>query len=219
MPEDLTATTAVINISPESDLAVLQLVCEGNKLREYAIARTIATDADLKSAVDDLSLIAKVKKALVEKKAEYVKPVKAHLDAFNAAFAMVLTPVEDADRITRQKYDAYRAEQKRRYAEAEEINRKKIELAKQEAAFNGTGEVTIDTTPVVAPVPIARVQTDVGSAGITHNWKGEVIDFAALPNEYKIVDYVKLGKVIRAGLHSIPGVRIWEEEGIRVSTR
>jgi len=217
--EELNQTTAIITIHPESDLVVLQLLCEANKLRDYAESRVIKNDDDLKLATDDLAIIAKVKKSMADKKAEYYKPVKAHLDAITASFQILLTPVEDADRITRMKWTTYRTDQVRRQAEADEINRQKEELARREAAFNGTGEITVDLTPAVAPVPVAKVRTDLGSAQTTKTWRGEVIDFKLLPEEFKMPDYVKLGRVIRAGLHIIPGVKIIEEENIRVTTK
>ncbi len=227
--------TAVIHISPESDTAILTLLAEANRLRDIAEARIIATDADLKGAVDDLAIIARVWKALTEKKAEYSKPIKVHLETVNAAFHMLLQPIEAADEITRDKWTEYRAEQvrrkyeadeinRKRQAEADEINRQKEELARREAVLNN-GEITVDLTPViapapiVAPVPVAKVRTDQGTTQTTHNWKGEVVNFELVPNEYKVIDYVKLGKVIRAGLHTIPGVRIWDEEGLRVTPR
>lgn len=210
-------TTAIININPESDLVVLRLLCEANQLRDYAIARIIANDEDLKLATDDLSIIAGVRKALADKKAEYYRPVKMHLDAISASFLTLFVAVDEADRITRGKWTAYRNEQARKKAEADETNRMALEVARRQEA--ATGEHTVDLTEVVAPTPVARVQTDMGTAGVTHNWKFEVVDFKALSDEYKMTDAAKLGKVVRAGLHTIPGVRIWSDEGLRVSTR
>jgi hypothetical protein len=210
-------TTAIINISPENDLVVLHLLCEANQLRDYALARVIATDDDLKLATDDLAVIAKVRKALAEKKAEYYKPIKAHLDSLTAMFQTLMTPIEAADSINRGKWTAYRNEQARKKAEADDLNRMAMDLARRQEAL--TGEHTVDLTEVVAPTPVARVQTDMGTAGVTRNWKFEVTDFSLLPTEYKMVDAAKLGKVVRAGLHTIPGVRIWDEESLRVTAR
>ena len=47
----------------------------------------------------------------------------------------------------------------------------------------------------------------------------EVIDFDMVPNEYKAIDASKIGRVVRAGLHAIPGIRIWEEETLKVTAR
>ncbi len=211
-------TTALIKVGPEHDPAVLALAEDARRLRDYAIARAIISDADLKPATEDLSIIAKVKKALAEKKADYLKPIKAHIDAVNAAFTSITAPLDEADLITRNKVKDYRAAAEKRRLEAEEINRQKQELAQREAAFNGTGEITIDTTPVVAPEVIRRVNTDLGSASTFKVTKWELVNFAAVPDEFKMIDSGKVTKLVKAG-GSIPGIRVFEEESIRVTTR
>jgi len=212
------AITALIRIGPEHDPAVLALAQEARKLREYAAVRVIATDADLKPATEDLSIIAKVKKALAEKKADYLKPIKTHIDAVNAAFTSIIAPLDEADIITREKVKDYRVAVEKRRLEAEEINRRKQELARREAAFNGTGEITIDTTPVEAPAPVSRVVTDLGTASTMKIKKWELVDFKAVPDEFKMLDSGKVTKLVKAG-GTIPGIRVYEDESIRVTTR
>jgi len=209
--------TALIKVNPESDTSVLSLLCEANKLRDYALARVIASDADLSPATEDLSLIAKLKKSLTEKKAEYYKPIKTHLDAVSAAFQSLLTPVEEADKITREKIMAYRTEQKRKADEAAAINQAKLDLARREAALNG-GEITVDLTPVEAPAPVHKVQTDLGTASTMKVLKWELVDFAAVPDQYKMIDAAKVTKIVKVG-GTIPGIRTWEEETLRITAK
>ncbi len=93
-----------------------------------------------------------------------------------------------------------------------------MEAARKEMELKG--ELTEEIKEVVVPPPPpAHVHTDVGTLGTAKIRKFEVIDFNLLPNAYKMVDATKLGKVVRAGLDNIPGVRIWTEESLRVSTR
>ncbi len=212
----LNPSTAIINISPESDLVILSLLAHANALRDIAEARVIANDTDLESAVNDLSIIANVKKSLIAKKAEYYKPIKAHLDAITAMFGTLLTPIEDADRITRAKYTAYTDEQKRRAREAEEINRQKQELARREAELN-EGIITVDTASVEVPMPVNKVRTDMGTAQTIKVRKYRVINFALLPDQYKIENSALLNKVVKAGIPEIDGVEIYIDEGLRVS--
>jgi hypothetical protein len=212
-------TNAIIKVNPYGDVAVLQLVSEGNRLRDYAAARVILTDVDVASATDDLSLLARLKRSLEDKRKEYTGPVNDHLKAINEAFKVVGAPFEEADRITRTKVLAYRAEQERKRRETEEINRLRLEAAQREAAMN-QGEITEAVVVLETPAaPPAHVRTDSGTLGTSMVWKFEVTDFQALPDEYKMVDSVKLGKVVRAGLHNIAGVRIWEEETLRVTAK
>lgn len=214
-------TTAIIKVGPEHDSAILVLAQEAKKLRDYAMARVITTETDLKPATEDLSIIARVKKALSEKKAEYLKPIKAHVDAVNTAFTSITAPLDEADTVTRGKILTFRQEQERRVREAEEINRLRVEAAKREATLNGTGEITVETTLLEVPATLPNhVRTELGSLGTAKTWKFEVVDIKMLPDDYKVANEVKIGQVVRAtkGTISIPGVKIWSEESIRITT-
>ena len=54
-------TGAVIQVRPDADPRVLALYKEGVRLREYAATRIVASDDDVKTATDDLSVIAGLK--------------------------------------------------------------------------------------------------------------------------------------------------------------
>ena len=217
MENQITALVT-IKIQPEDDPQVLVLFREAEVLRDWAIRRVISSDTDLAPASDDLSMIAKLKKALTEKKAEYVKPIKGYLDDVNAAFAKIMTPLDEADRATRNKILDYRSAVAKRAAEAEEINRQAQELARRQAQFSGTGEFTVDTTPMQAPAPVSRVSTDLGTAGIVRNTSWELVDFALVPDQFKVLDSGKITKLVKGG-GTIPGIKIVVTEGLRVTTR
>ena len=158
--------TAIININPGMDQAVIALQQEILRLQSFADARIIATTEDVKLATEDLSLLVKLKKAIEDKRKEYVGPINDHLKQVNDVFKTIAGPLDAADRVTRGKVMEYRQKQDHLRQEAEAINRQKEELARREAAFNGTGEVTIDTTPVIVPpAPPAHIKTDVGTLG------------------------------------------------------
>lgn len=212
---------ALIQIGPEADAKVKALYQEATHLLELAEARVITENADLKSATEDLSVIARLKKALNEKKDEFVKPVRTFLNGFNDTFKTMLEPIEEADRITRDKMKGFKAEQQRKIAEAQAIEDEKMALAQREAELTG-GEISVDLTPVEAPPPVPeRVRTDIGMAGTAKVYKWEVTDKAAVPDEYKVVDAGAVGRVVKASKGSIviAGIRIWEEDTIRVTTR
>lgn len=208
--------TALVKVNPSSEEAYLKLRDQSLGLLQYAEARTIASTDDIKPATDDLSLISKVKKAVDDKRKEYVNPLNDHIKAINVAFKTITEPLDQADKLTRDKILMFRNEQERLRREAEEINRQKEELARREAALNH-GEITIDTKPVAVPeAQPAHVRTDMGNLGTQKVWKFEVADFALLPDDYKVADLVKIGKVIRAGV-SVPGVKAWQEETLRIT--
>jgi len=143
----------VVKVRTDDDLAVQNLFKEGLRLKHYAEALVISDNTDLQGVTNDLSLVAKLKKALTAKKAEYVGPIKAHLDAVNGAFAELLAPFEVADRVTRDKVKAFRDEVVRRTAEAARIEAEKERLAHDEAALND-GEYTVNLGTAQAPPPV-----------------------------------------------------------------
>lgn len=210
--------TATIAINPDQDTVVQELYRQGCELRDYALARTITCLEEAKVATDDLAVIANNKKDIEECKKRYVGPIRQHLDDVNQAFKDLTAPLLEADVTNKLKVKLFHEEQERRRSEAEDINRQKVELAQKEAALND-GEITIDTTPVEVPLAPAITHSGLGSAGMAKIWKFEVVDFSLVPDEYKMVDATKLGKVVRAGLRIIPGIRIFEESTVRVTPR
>jgi hypothetical protein len=216
MTTDQVTTTALIKVNPSSDAVVIALSSEAMGLQKYAEERAIVTDEAVHCATEDLSLISKLKKAIEDKRKEYVSPIKLHLDTVNETFKTITEPLSKADGITRAKIMAYRQEQERKAREVDEINRLRMEAAQKEMALKGELTESVNLVEVLPPQP-AHVRTGVGMMGTTKTWKFEVVDFAALPSEYKVADLVKIGKVVRAGV-AVPGVKAWQEESIRITT-
>lgn len=207
----------VVALKPGEDLEAHGYHNEALKLLEYAENRVIKTLEDSKAATNDLSIIAKLKKAMELKRREYLDPLKAQMDAIRATYEYLMTPVLEADKITRNKMLSYDAEQRRIRAEQEEINRLSAELAQKHKEL--TGEITEVEVVSVAPEAPKRVSTEMGTSGLAKIWKFEVIDFSLLPDRFKMENATLIGKVVRAGEREIPGVRIWSEDTLRVTAR
>jgi len=215
-----TQTTTLIKIAPSSDSEVQAFYNQALQLREYAEARVIATFEDLMPATIDLSLIAKIKKGIEEKRKEYVQPLQFHVKEINDAFKALMEPIETADKITRQKILAFNAEQDRIRREQEEVNRLRMEAAQKEMELKGELTESVDLVEVSPEAP-KRTITDMGTAGMRDNWTYEVIDFALLPNEYKIVDTTMLN-IIAKKYHDqkqISGVRFFNKPILAVKAR
>jgi len=210
--------TALVKVKPEADEAVIALHEQSLKLEQYATALVIANDGDVKSATNDLSIISGLKKAIEEKRKEYTQPINDHLKAVNEAFKAFVEPLTQADKITRTKILDYRAEQDRRRQEAEEIARLEWEAAERKAALTGE-PVVVPEVVEAAPEAPDRYRAEMGTLGKMTLRKWEVVDLSLVPDEYKMVDATKIGKVVRAGIPSIPGIRIWEEETLRVNAK
>ena len=217
MTEPIVQETALIQVRPDADPRVLALYEESVKLLGYAEARTILSDDDVKVATADLSVIAGVKKAIEAKRKEYTGPINEHLKAVNAAFGTFTEPLARADTLNRSKVLAYRAEQERQRQEQERINRLRSEAARAEMELKGELTEPVGLVQVAEEAP-ARYRTETGTLGTAKQWQFEVTDFAVLPDQYKEANMVMIRKVVQAGA-SIPGVRAWQEEGLRITAR
>jgi len=213
-------STALVNINPQADSQVVAFYTEALGLQKYAEARVIKTAEDLKPATNDLSIIAKVKKGMEERRKEYLKPLQDHVKAINTTFVTLMAPIEIADKLTRDKILAFHAEQERIRKEQEEINRKRMEAAEAEMRLKGELTEPVNLVEVI-PLTPTRTQTDVGSAGMRDNWKYEVVDFKAVPDDYKMINTGVLTPIVKAskGKITIPGIRIFNEPILAVNTK
>ena len=219
MPETTSGQqTALINIKPDRDIAYVSLVNEVSRLREYATKIVIASKGDVELATADLSIMANLKKAIEEKRQEYVKPINTHLQEINATFKAVSEPLAEADKIYRQKVTAFYAEEERRVNEAKEIARMEAEAAARKAALEG--KPAPEPAKIETPAPISdKAKTDVGDSSMMTVRKWEVIDFSKVPDELKVIDAGKVTKLVKAGIGAIAGIRIYEEKTLRVEAR
>ena len=106
-------------VIPTQDQSVVALYNEAQKLLEYANSRVIVSADDTKAATNDLSLIAKLKKAMEAKRKDYLLPFQEHVKEVNDTYKTLMAPVEQADMVTRQKVMAFQREQARIAAEQE----------------------------------------------------------------------------------------------------
>lgn len=213
------ASETAVALRPGEDIEAHGYHNEALTLLGYAEARVIATVEDAKRATDDLSIIAKLKKAMGDKRKSLLEPLKADMDAIRDTYTYLMAPVLDADKITREKMLAYDAEQRRIRAEQEEINRLREEAAQKQAKL--TGGITEVEVVEVAPEPSKSTSTEMGTARTTDHWKWEVVDFAALPDEYKVIDGSMLTAVARKhhDQKQVPGVRFYNDPIIAVRAR
>jgi len=213
-------TTAVVNIEPKHDEVVLKLGSEAIRVWQYAQKLEVRTTEDVRHATEDLSLIANIRKQLEAKRKEFVQPLDEHRKAIQEKFKIISGPVDEADSLLRGKILAFNTEQRRLQDEAEHAQAL-IDEAKaiQQGLTEVTGEVFESPSELVLPTttPVKAAYTSTGSMNVRRNRKWEVVDFVALPDEYKMPDAAKIGKLVRAGIDEISGIRIWEEESLAIT--
>lgn len=187
---------AAVVYAPGADIVVMDYHNEALSLQEYAVKRTIATIEDDKLANDDLVIIGTLKKAMEEKRREYLEPLKNQTDAINETYKTLMVPILAAYQTTRDKMTAFKLEQQRKAQEAEELNRQAIEVARKQAAMN-KGEFTTDITPVDVPPAPKLTRTELGVSGLVAKWTYRVIDLEKIPREYMIPDDAMLKSIAK----------------------
>ena len=213
-------STALVAVNPLTSHEVVILQGEIAKIHQEATAAMITTAEDLKPATDILTLIANLKKALEAKRKDFVGPLNAYLKQINDVFKTIQEPLDAADRALRAKVTAYQQEVEKQRKEAEELNRMKEEVARREretAEKAGQPPPPPPPPPEVIPPAPKHVHSDTGTIGTVMVRKWEVVDFSQVPDDYKVIDSAKVNKVVKAGIPSIPGVRIFQEPTIRVT--
>ena len=202
---------------PETNLEITGYYNEAIKLQQYAESRVIKTLDDAKTANDDLTIIARLKKAMETRRKEELKPIDDARKSIQDNYNKWMAPVLAADIITRDKMKAFNVEQERIRYEQEEINRKRMEAA--EAEMKLKGEISEPVNLVEVAPEIKKVITELGTTNTMKVRKWEVIDFAAVPDDLKVIDAGKVTKLVKAGIGSIAGIRIYEESVIVVRPR
>lgn len=189
-----------------------------NSQADYERAATLLKEikSSLKKLEEERKRITKplddAKKSVLElfrKPAETLESLEKEIKSTMVAY------IEEQERIARE-----RQEELQRLAELEaEKERKKIEKKlgeiKDEAKANELKEKLNGIVPV-APLVAPSVQTP-KNISYREKWSAVVIDFKALPDEYKIPNQQMLDKLAQStkGTLNIPGVK-WEKETITV---
>jgi len=107
------------------------------------------------------------------------------------------------------------------YGWKKELERRKKEEAERKAAAELQGKINKEAekakvipppapTPVLPAKPVVRTESGT-SSHLRMEWKmTEMVDFAIVPDEYKILDERKVKMSIRAGVRNIEGLKIEE---------
>ncbi len=210
--------TALLKVRPDTDTSVIAMQTEVAGLLKYAESRVIATDADVKMATEDLSLLAKLKKAIADKRRDWLTPIKEKLDAVDVVFKSLSTPLDQADKFTRSKILAYRQEQERKAREAATQLKKEKDKDARAALEKTIADETLAAhapTPQVASIVLPTapkvVRTETVSGYLRMDWTFEVTDETQIPREYLMVNERLIRDKVKAGIRQIPGVRIFEK--------
>ncbi len=219
MIADATNQNTAIALRPGEDIEAHNYFNEAMGLLKYAEGRVIKTLQDAQTATNDLALISKLKKAMEAKRKEKLAPHEAQVKAIRDTYTYLMTPVLEAERITKTKQVAFIQEQERIQREQEEINRKRMEAAQAEMKLKG--ELTESVNLVEVTEAPARIMTSLGSSGMVDHWVFEVIDILAVPREYLVIDSAMLNAIAKKHHDSkiIPGIKFINQPYIATRTK
>ena len=142
--------------------------------------------------------------SFVRKVNGFVKPISDRLKAIEALLKRKLSD------------HAYQVELQRREIEKKQ-EAARIELQRQvDAEAKAKGVESVVIAPVSVPTKKEPVRSDSAVSSAVMVWRHEVIDAAAVPRNYLMVDDKALAAAVKAGIRIIPGVKVFEEAEMRV---
>ncbi len=212
-------------MTEEMSLSLVERVSEFEvKAREIEeTANSLVVDeAGSVTATEILGQIASIKKRAEEVRKTLVKPLQDKVNEINARFKEALQPVVNADAVLRAKLQAFREKQERERREAEERLRKLMEKEQKKAEKKAEkkGEAPPPPPPMpVLPEPPRAIKTEAGTVFTKKVLKWRVVDFAKVPDEYKMIDDKAVNTAIKYGTREIPGLEIYEVEELVVRGR
>lgn len=171
---------------------------------------TITTDADLQAATSWLAAVRLRRKDIEGFFAGLIKPIQAVVKGHQAKRDEVLAPLTERESKLNLAILGYRQKQQAAAAEAQKKANDAYERKVEKAIEKGK-DITAIAPPMQVQAPAKTVDAGIANVTFRKVRKFEVTNPELVPREYFVVDEVKLGKVIRAGV-DVPGCRIWDEE-------
>ena len=197
--------------------------------RAKASAVQVRTPEEMTAAEAILTELRRRKKVWLDAVEATVKGAHAAWKAAVAHRDSIAKPIDEAERIVKDRIAGYVSEQ-RRLAEAErarlqaeadakaEAERKRAMAAAEKLKTPELKAERIEQAQtIVAPVVTVAAAVPQTKLASVVTWGFEIADPALLPREYLMPDESKIGAVIRAskGTIQIPGVRAIRRESVR----
>jgi hypothetical protein len=197
-----TLKTDNLPVQEVEEQEIVRLWNRAEQIRDTVLTMTIESVDDYKKALEYLLSLSVIKLELDSKRQFFSKPLYDQMRRVNAYFDKYLKPIEEADKILRQKIVQYRA------LKWEEFKQQEKEI--YERIKNELGSA--DLLPVVVTPTLAKNEVVSGgevSFRVVKKWTIE--DETKLPREYLKPDEKKIAEAVRKG-EDIPGVKVYTEE-------
>lgn len=186
---------------------------ELDRMVAEAAALTVATDDDNNVAVIMAGTAKKLNRRIEDKRKEYVKAPNEYVKAVNGlakSYQDRLAMIESGLKKKISQYQLRVELERRRQEEADRRAREELQakVNAEAAALNVEAPVI---APAVAPELPKVTRTEAGTASQRKEWRFDVIDPAAVPRSFLMIDERAIRQAVKAGVREIPGVRVYEE--------
>jgi len=193
---------------------------ELKRLREIAKGFKVEDDAAEKEALEMIGKVKKFLKAGESERKVIIGPSKMFFDSINRFWKPYKDIGADIERILKRGLGQYMAkkELERKEREKKEAEAAAALQAKLDAEAEEKGLEKVEVKIVKEKKDKKEVvRSSSGTAAHTRkNWTFEVLDFSKVPDQYKVLDRVKVNSAIKAGIREIPGLEIKQEIGVSV---
>lgn len=207
----------------ESHPQVAPVVSKAHELLTFAQNLQVTDEQSAAQAVEVLAAAKQAKNGMENARKMFVGPLDRHVKALNAWFKNKLSPVTEADAITRKKLGAYqdekdriaREEAERRQKEQAEAYRKQLADAKKHKAEPPPPPPVVQEEPAPS---IANFSTHGMAKRRSLGWTFEIVDFSKVPDEWKksVINEELVKEAIAAGAREIDGLKIYEKFTVAV---
>lgn len=199
------------------DIAAVKAAFKGFKsqidqVRSSITGFEIETDDDAKTFVQTvqtakgfINKIESKRKSMIKEADQYVRQSNAFVRAFRK-------PLEDLERLGKQKIGQYnyKLEMKRREDEKKLKDAADKVQADIDAQAKAAGVESLKLPPMAVSKKIHPIRTGTGTGSTRYKTTFEIVDFAKLDDAFKMVDEKKLQAAIDAGLRPA-GVKLVEK--------
>lgn len=202
------------------DQKIVELAKSAAKALEWADRITIHTQEDAEKVAHGIQASRDAVDQVKEREKYYSEPLKRALSLFGGIFARYYEPWRKVDQVLTAKITAWRAKERQKREDAFRAAQQAIPAAplpKGKKAKDAQPPQDLTPSKPMQPSPNAAVTSKVVNLHFQKRWTYEVVDMAALSDQYKltIVDDAKVKADISRGVRLIPGLRIYQAEAPR----
>ena len=207
---DTNESTAII-VFPRAETPYRDFALEVVSLVDTSNQLVVNSKSDAKVATDHLGAVKDRRVAIEAFKKELLSPLRQRTTDINDAMKELLEPLEGAKKFVDGLILAFNEAERQKVRQAEEIERRKQELAALE------GQEPPKPAPQM-PQPQAVTQGEHTQSGERWLTKYEVMDFGAVSDDWKVLDVGKVTRAVKAGgtTLEIAGIRIFKEPIIAI---